>query len=92
MRGLDPRIHDASPIMRALRKSDVAERHHGLPGLQARRRRGACHRAALRADPLAPLEHFQAKWEPVRRPEMRQNKEIERFHDSTQHESALARQ
>jgi hypothetical protein len=35
------------------------------------------------------LEHFQAKWEPVRRPEMRQNKKIERFHDSTQHESAL---
>jgi hypothetical protein len=40
----------------------------------------------------SPLEHFQAKWEPVRRPEMRQNKEIERFHDSTQHESALSGQ
>jgi hypothetical protein len=36
------------------------------------------------------LEHFQAKWEPVRRPEMRQLKEIERFRDSTQTESALA--
>jgi len=35
------------------------------------------------------LEHFQAKWEPVRRPEMRQLKEIERFRDSTQTESAL---
>jgi hypothetical protein len=37
-----------------------------------------------------PLEHFQAKWEPVRRPEMRQLKEIERFRDSTQTESALS--
>jgi hypothetical protein len=36
------------------------------------------------------LEHFQAKWEPVRRPEMRQLKEIERFRDSTQTESALS--
>jgi hypothetical protein len=35
------------------------------------------------------LEHFPAKWEPVRRPEMRQLKEIERFRDSTQTESAL---
>jgi hypothetical protein len=35
------------------------------------------------------LEHFQAKWEPVRRPEMRQFKEIERFRDPTQTESAL---
>jgi hypothetical protein len=36
------------------------------------------------------IEHFQAKWEPVRRPEMRQLKEIERFRDSTQTESALS--
>jgi hypothetical protein len=40
---------------------------------------------------IGDLEHFQAKWEPVRRPEMRQLKEIERFRDSTQTESALAR-
>jgi hypothetical protein len=29
-----------------------------------------------RERPLSRLEHFQAKWTPVRRPEMRQNKEI----------------
>jgi hypothetical protein len=36
------------------------------------------------------IEHFQAKWKPVRRPEMRQLKEIERIRDSIQTESALA--
>jgi hypothetical protein len=35
------------------------------------------------------LEHFQAKWKPVRRPEMRQNKKTVRFHDSPLIESAL---
>jgi hypothetical protein len=29
------------------------------------------------------LEQFQAKWKPVRRPEMRQNNEIEQLHVST---------
>jgi hypothetical protein len=32
MRGLDPRIHDERPHMRALRKIAVVEQHHGLPG------------------------------------------------------------
>ena len=30
----------------------------------------------------ALLEHFQAKWKPVRRPKMRQIKQLERFRDS----------
>jgi hypothetical protein len=59
---------------------------------------GACSRAIVCFMLINPrhaqndelLEHFQAKWEPVRRPEMRQLKEIERFRDSTQTESALA--
>jgi len=29
------------------------------------------------------FKHFQAKWKPVCRPEMRQIKKIERFHHST---------
>ena len=44
---------------------------------------------------VTELKHFQAKarpeldpgWVPVRRPEMRQNKTMERFQDSAQHES-----
>jgi hypothetical protein len=35
MRGLDPRIHDAPPLMKALREFFAADVHHGLPG-QAR--------------------------------------------------------
>jgi len=35
MPGLDPGIHDASPVVTALRKAALAERLHGLPG-QAR--------------------------------------------------------
>jgi hypothetical protein len=35
MRGLDPRIHDAAPRSRTLRKSVLADPFHGLPG-QAR--------------------------------------------------------
>jgi hypothetical protein len=35
MPGLDPGIHDALPVIRALRKSPVADPPHGLPG-QAR--------------------------------------------------------
>ena len=38
----------------------------------------------------ARLEHFQAKWTPVRRPEMRPIKHLERFPDSHQTGSALA--
>jgi hypothetical protein len=33
--------------------------------------------------PTTGLEHSQAKWKPVRHPEMRQNNKIERFHDSS---------
>ena len=36
MPGLDPGIHDAAPVMKALRKFAFAEHHHGSPG-QARR-------------------------------------------------------
>jgi len=31
------------------------------------------------ASPENALEHFQRKWEPVSRPELRKNKEIERY-------------
>lgn len=37
---------------------------------------------ALIARHLRPLEQFQEKWEPVFRPELRENREIERFRDS----------
>jgi dethiobiotin synthetase len=37
----------------------------------------------------AGLEHFQQKWEPVLRPEMRKNKELEPFHDSVLNGNAL---
>jgi hypothetical protein len=36
------------------------------------------------------LERFQAKWIPVRVKKTRQNKKIERVHDSIQSERALA--
>ena len=35
------------------------------------------------------LEHFRAKWEPVRVKEMRPNKNLERFHDSIKLGTAL---
>jgi len=35
------------------------------------------------------IEHFQEKWTPVFRPEMRQNKELERFRDSKNGENPL---
>jgi hypothetical protein len=35
MRGLDPRIHDDFQGNQALRKANIGEAHHGLPG-QAR--------------------------------------------------------
>jgi len=33
----------------------------------------------------AALEHFQVKWIPVHRPEMRQNKDLELFSVSVKH-------
>jgi hypothetical protein len=44
--GLDPVIHEASRDCSALRKPEIAERPHGLPGQ-------VYDRAALRADPVA---------------------------------------
>ncbi|MCZ4075132.1 hypothetical protein [Agrobacterium sp. LMR679] len=38
------------------------------------------------------LEHFQEKWTPVFRPEMRQNKELECFRDSKKSEKTLTGQ
>jgi len=35
------------------------------------------------------LEQFQEKWEPVFRPELRKNKEIEHFHDSEKNGDAV---
>jgi hypothetical protein len=37
---------------------------------------------------LCPLEQFQEKWKPVFRPELRENKEMERFHDSEKNGNA----
>jgi len=37
------------------------------------------------------FEHFQEKWIPVFRPEMRQNKELERFRDSKKSGNTLER-
>ena len=37
------------------------------------------------------LEHFRAKWVPVRVKKMRQNKEIEHFRDSEKRGNALAK-
>ncbi|WP_307159444.1 hypothetical protein [Rhizobium paknamense] len=34
---------------------------------------------------LRKIEHFQEKWEPVFRPEMRKNKELEHFNVSVKH-------
>ncbi len=39
-----------------------------------------------------PLEHFQEKWNPVFRPEMPRNKELECFRVSKKREKALDRQ
>jgi hypothetical protein len=36
------------------------------------------------------LEHFQAKWRPVRRPEIRPTKKLERFHDFQKMKAARA--
>ncbi|CVI61198.1 conserved hypothetical protein [Agrobacterium deltaense NCPPB 1641] len=38
---------------------------------------------------VLPLEHFQEKWNPVFRPEMRQNKELECFRGSKKSEKTL---
>jgi hypothetical protein len=38
---------------------------------------------------MFPIEHFQAKWTPVRVKKMRENKKLEPFHVSMKHEKAL---
>jgi hypothetical protein len=45
--------------------------------------------AAWRAALQPRLEQFQEKWEPVFRPELRKNKEIEHFCDSKKNGNAL---
>ena len=70
MRGLDPRIHDASALIALLRKAAFGERRHGSPGHRRAKRRRPSSGDARRRRGEDGAEHSRS---PCREGEAREN-------------------